>query len=74
MSVAEMSKMLREGPKLEELMKNYKLHMDILNKLIKEITSQKIQKVVQLEQLIISGLQGIKNTRADNTDIVKQVS
>lgn len=69
-----MSKMLREGPKLEELMKNYKLHMDILNKLIKEITSQKIQKVVQLEQLIISGLQGIKNTRADNTDIVKQVS
>ena len=69
-----MAKMLREGPKMEEMMKNYKVHMDLLNKVIKEITAQKVQKIVQLEQLIISGLQGTKNTRANNTDIVKQVS
>lgn len=30
--------------------------------------------MVQLEQLIISGLKGTKNTRASNTEIVKQVS
>lgn len=39
MSVADMAIMLREGPKMEEMMKHYKLHMDILNKLIKEITA-----------------------------------
>lgn len=38
LSVQEMSKMLREGPKIEEMMKHYKVHIDILNKLIKEIT------------------------------------
>ena len=49
MDVAEMAKMLRDGPKMEEMMKNYKVHMDVLNKIIKEITAQKVSKVVQLE-------------------------
>ena len=39
MDVAEMAKMLRDGPKMEEMMKNYKVHMDVLNKIIKEITA-----------------------------------
>ena len=74
MSVADMAKMLREGPKMEEMMKNYKVHMDLLNKVIKEITAQKVQKIVQLEQLMISGQEELTMNKVNNTSLVKQVS
>ena len=53
-----MAACIRDMPKQEEMMKVYKIHIDLLNKVITDITKARIQKVVQLEQTIISGLEG----------------
>ncbi len=53
-----MAACIRDMPKPEEMMKAYKIHIDLLNKVITDITDARIQKVVQLEQTINSGLEG----------------
>ena len=58
MSLQDMAACIRDMPKQEEMMKVYKIHIDLLNKVITGITKARIQKVVQLEQTIISGLEG----------------
>lgn len=58
MSLQDMASCIRDMPKQEEMMKIYKIHIELLNKVITEITKARIQKVVQLEQTIISGLEG----------------
>ena len=49
MSLQDMASCIRDMPKQEEMMKIYKIHIDLLNKVITEITKARIQKVVQLE-------------------------
>ena len=61
-------------PKQEEMMKLYKIHIDLLNKVITDITKARLQKVIQLEQTIISGIEGTSQNKASNTSLVKQVS
>ena len=58
MSLQDMAACIRDMPKQEEMMKVYKIHIDLLNKVITDITKARIQKVDQLEQTIISGLEG----------------
>ena len=58
MSLQDMAACIRDMPKQEEMMKVYKIHIDLPNKVITDITKARIQKVVQLEQTIISGLEG----------------
>lgn len=58
MSLQDMAACIRDMPKQEEMMKVYKIHIDLLNKVITDITKARIQKIVQLEQTIISGLEG----------------
>ena len=59
-------------PKQEEMLKNYKVHIDLLTKLIKQITDKRIQKVIKLEQQIISGMNG--KSKAKSNDMIKQIS
>ena len=68
---------MRKLPKQEEMMKNYKLHMDLLNKVLTQITQSRTTKIVDLEQNIISGLEqgeDRKHSRVNNTALVKAIS
>ena len=38
MSIQDMAELMRKLPKQEEMMKNYKIHMDLLNKVLTSIT------------------------------------
>jgi len=55
-------------------MKKYQVHIDLLNKVISDVTKQKLREVVDLEQTIISGLKGITSSQVNNTSLVKEVS
>jgi hypothetical protein len=72
MGLQDVGEMLRNMPKQEEMLKNYKVHIDLLTKLIKQITDKRIQKVIKLEQQIISGMNG--KSKAKSNDMIKQIS
>ena len=58
-------------------MKNYKVHMDLLNKVLSQQIQNRAMKMVDLEQQIISGLDTLadgKHTRLNNTNLVKAIS
>ena len=74
MSLQDMASCIRDMPKQEEMMKSFQIHIDILNKVITEITKNRLQKIVQLEQMIISGLEGTTTRQVNNTAVVKGVS
>lgn len=81
MDMKDMVSAIRDMPKVEEMMKSYTMHLDLLKRLVQELSANKIQKLFLLEQSIISGLiiktdpQGkSKGEKADNTFLVKQVS
>ena len=44
-----MAELMRKLPKQEEMMKNYKIHMDLLNKVLTSITQSRTMKIVDLE-------------------------
>lgn len=46
----------------------------MLNQVIADVTKARLKKLIQLEQLIISGTEGTTSKKANNTSIVKQVS
>jgi hypothetical protein len=72
MSVADMAETLKSMPKQEEMVKNYKVHIDLLKKVTAASTERRLAKIVDLEQTIISGKE--KTAKANNTAIVKAVS
>mmetsp|Transcript_47818 Transcript_47818/g.64836 ORF Transcript_47818/g.64836 Transcript_47818/m.64836 type:complete len:132 (+) Transcript_47818:246-641(+) len=72
MSLNDMAELIKNMPKQEEMMKIYKTHIDLLNKVIVSISSNNIKKVVQLEGQIVSGLEGSK--KVNNTMLVKAIS
>lgn len=74
MSLQDMASCIRDMPKQEEMMKSFQIHIDLLNKVITEITKNRLQKIVQLEQMIISGLEGTTTRQVNNTAVVKGVS
>lgn len=46
MSLQDMASCIRDMPKQEEMMKSFQIHIDILNKVITEITKNRLQKIV----------------------------
>jgi len=54
------------------MVKNYKVHIDLLKKLTTAAGERRLAKLVDLEQTIISGKE--KTVKANNTTIVKMVS
>ena len=77
LSVQNMAELMRKLPKQEEMMKNYKVHMELLNKVITSDIQSRATKMVDLEQQIISGLDTLadgKHTRLNNTNLVKAIS
>ena len=49
MDVADMAEMLKSMPKQEEMVKNYKIHIELLKKITTESTQRRLQKIVDLE-------------------------
>ena len=72
MNVSDMAEMLKSMPKQEEMVKNYKVHIDLLKKVTTAAGERRLAKLVDLEQTIISGKE--KTVKANNTAIVKMVS
>jgi len=72
MSVSDMAETLKSMPKQEEMVKNYKVHIDLLKKVTTAASERRLAKLVELEQTIISGKE--KTAKANNTSIVKAVS
>jgi len=72
MNVSDMAEMLKSMPKQEEMVKNYKVHIDLLKKVTTAAGERCLAKLVDLEQTIISGKE--KTAKANNTAIVKMVS
>lgn len=46
MSLQDMADLIRNMPKQEEMMKVYKIHIDLLQKVISAITQSRIQKII----------------------------
>jgi hypothetical protein len=72
MNVTDMAEMLKSMPKQEEMVKNYKVHIDLLKKVTTAAGERRLAKLVELEQMIISGKE--KTSKANNTAIVKAIS
>jgi len=45
-----MAEMMRKLPKQQEMMKGYKIHTDLLNRVTQHLQATHISKVVDLEQ------------------------
>ena len=77
MSITDMTELMRKLPKNEEMLKNYKVHMELLNKVLTSITASRTMKIVDLEQNIISGLDPQldgKKKPISNVALVKAIS
>jgi len=72
MNVTDMAEMLKSMPKQEEMVKNYKIHIDLLKKVTAAASERRLAKIVDLEQTIISGKE--RTNKANNTAIIKAVS
>jgi syntaxin-binding protein 1 len=72
MSLGEMAEVIRSMPKYEEMMKKYHIHMELINKGITDFTSHNLNKLIRLEQEIISGLDS-KGQKVNNTNVVKDI-
>lgn len=61
-------------------MRGYKVHTDLLNRVSSSLQTNKITKIVDLEQQIVSGLKNdlnidrIDQLKVSNTDLVKLIS
>ena len=49
MDLAQMAEMMRALPKQQEMMRGYKVHVDLLQRVTNMLTANKIPKVVDLE-------------------------
>jgi hypothetical protein len=49
MNVSDMAEMLKSMPKQEEMVKNYKVHIDLLKKLTTAAGERRLAKLVDLE-------------------------
>jgi hypothetical protein len=72
MGVSDMAELLKSMPKQEEMLKNYKIHIEMLTKVITAAKNRRMTKMIELEQIILSGRENTE--RAKNTMIVKAVS
>ena len=72
--------MMRKLPKQQEMMRGFKIHTDLLNRVSTSLQTNKITKIVDLEQMIVSGLKNdlnidrIDQLKVSNTDLVKLIS
>ena len=49
MDLSQMADMIREMPKVEELMKNFQIHMDLSNQIINEFQKSNKKDTINLE-------------------------
>lgn len=73
MNLQQMAELIREMPKVEELMKNYQIHIDLAFRIVQDFQKNSKRELINLEQKIISGLDA-KGDKANNTKLVMEVS
>lgn len=73
MNLQQMAEMIREMPKVEELMKNYQVHIDIAFRIVNDFQKSAKRELINLEQKIITGLDANGN-KVNNTKLVMEVS
>ena len=73
MNLQEMAEVLRNMPKVEELMKNYQIHIDLAYKIVQDFQKNNKKELIQLEQKIVSGLDS-RGNKINNTKLVMEVS
>lgn len=80
LALKDMAEMMRKLPKQQEMMRGYKIHVDLLNRVTTNLQNNKISKIVDLEQQIVSGLKNslsvdkIEQLKISNTALVKLIS
>ena len=80
LALKDMAEMMRKLPKQQEMMRGFKIHTDLLNRVSTSLQANKITKIVDLEQMIVSGLKNdlnidrIDQLKVSNTDLVKLIS
>ena len=50
MALKDMAEMMRKLPKQQEMMRGYKIHTDLLNRVTTSLQTNKIAAIVDLEQ------------------------
>ena len=61
MALKDINELMRKLPKQQEMMRGYKIHSDLLNRVTQHLQKNHISKIVDLEQQIVSGLQNSLN-------------
>ena len=80
LALKDMAEMMRKLPKQQEMMRGFKIHTELLNRVSTSLQANKITKIVDLEQMIVSGLKNdlnidrIDQLKVSNTDLVKLIS
>ena len=73
MDMQEMAELLRDMPKVEELMKNYQVHIDLSYKIVTDFQKTQKPNLINLEQKIITGLDST-GSKVSNNKLVMEVS
>ena len=73
MNLQEMAELLRDMPKVEELMKNYQIHIDLAFKIVNDFQKNSKRDLINTQQKVISGLDA-KGAKVNNTKLVMEVS
>mmetsp|Transcript_2080 Transcript_2080/g.3135 ORF Transcript_2080/g.3135 Transcript_2080/m.3135 type:complete len:144 (-) Transcript_2080:538-969(-) len=73
MNLQQMADVLRELPKVEELMKNYQVHIDLAFRVVSDFQENSKRSLINLEQKIITGLDQT-GSKLNNTKLVMEVS
>ena len=61
MQLKDMAELMRRLPKQQEMMRGYKIHTDLLNRVTQSLQQNHIARIVDLEQMIVSGLKNSLN-------------
>ena len=56
MNLQDMAEVIRQMPKYEEMMKQYTIHMELINKVIVTFTKNKLKDLIEIEQDLVTGL------------------
>jgi len=68
-----MADLIRDLPKVEELMKNYQVHLDLAYRCVTDFQKNSKRELINIEQKLITGLDQ-KGNEANNTKLVMEVS
>ena len=68
-----MADVIRDLPKVEEMMKNYQVHLDLAYKCVTDFQKNGKRDLVNLEQKLITGIDS-RGGKFNNTKLVMEIS